>query len=158
MIGKPVCCALALVALLGPGMAQARPGTATKYRPANLFGGYSEKLVEPGVWRVKAKANGIAEPGFAQNMAIYRAAELMRQQGFAFLQVVDQKGEAMSMRIGGGSPVSAGQSMILWVRGAQDAGAPATCRAKEPGRCFTVPVARTLDRVRPFLTFPEDGS
>lgn len=52
----------------------ARPGTATKYRPANLFGGYEEKEIEPGIWKVKARSNGIAEPGFARNMAAYRAA------------------------------------------------------------------------------------
>ena len=138
--------------------ADARPGTATKYRPANLFGGYKDKEVAPGIWRVDARANGIAEDGFAQNMAAYRAADILQKAGFAFLQVIDQKGKAMSIRYSAGNVHSAGQSMTLWVRGAQDASPPPDCRAKSPSLCFTLPIARTLDRIRPMLTFPEDGS
>ncbi len=156
MRAKAACLALAM--LLGVGVADARPGTATKYRPANMLGGYSDKEIEPGLWRIKARANGIAEPGFAQNMAIYRAAELLDARGFSHMQVVDQKGKSMSMGFGGASPSYAGGDMTLWVRGAQDAAASSQCQAKDAALCFTVPVRRTLDRVRPFLTFPDDGT
>ena len=146
------------VLLALPVLAHARPGTATKYRPANLFGGYKEKEVEPGVWRVEARANGIAEEGFARNMAVYRAADIMRSANFAYFQVIDQKGKTTRVGFSAGSMNNAGETMTLWVRGADRPDRPTDCRVKMPGLCFTLPVARTMERVRPLLTFPGDGS
>lgn len=137
--------------------AEAGSSLATKYRPANMFGGYKDRLVEPGIYRIDAHANGVAGPGFAQNMAAYRAAEILRQGGFEYMQVIDQKGQ--SLHIGtGGSSTSAGGSMTLWVRGSHNPAAPTDCRAKKPTLCFTLPTARTMDRIRPYLSFPSDGS
>lgn len=147
-----------LLALAAVSPADARPGTATKYRPANLFGGYKDKQVEPGVWRIDARSNGIAEPGFAQNMAVYRAAEVIRAAGFTHIQVIKQKGEVTSMGFSRASMSHAGESMSLWVRGANTDALPSDCRAKDPAQCFTIPVARAMERTRPLLTFPSDGS
>lgn len=144
-------CAFALLAM--PSVSEARSGLATKYRPADLLGGYKEKEVKPGTWRVHARSNGVAEIGFARNMAIYRAADILREHGFPYMQVVDQKG--ISMHIGL-SEKHAGETMTLWVRGSNGPEAPADCTAKTQDLCFTVPVARTIERVRPFLTFPDD--
>lgn len=139
--------------------ADARPGTATKYRPATIFGGYKDKVVEPGVWRVQGLANGMAEDGFAQNMAVYRAADVVKQAGFEYMQIINQKGKKSFVGLGGASSMhSAGQDLTLWVRGSHDSSPPSECRAKDPKACFTVPVSETLDHIRPFLTFPSDGS
>lgn len=145
----------AAIVAAAPGMA--RPGTATKYRPANLFGGYEDKEIEPGLWKVKARSNGIAEAGFARNMATYRAAEILSARGFTHMQIVNQKGHAEMMR-SGADMRHIGETMTLWVRGTNEPGAPPTCRAKYEALCFTVPVARTMERTKPLLTFPGDGS
>lgn len=149
---------LILAILAGAAAAEARPGTATKYRPANLFGGYRDRIEEPGLWRVDARSNGVAGNGFAQNMAAYRAADILREGGFEYMQVINQKGQASLVGVSAGNMHAAGESMTLWVRGAHDAAPPTECRAKSPSLCFTVPVARTMDRIRPLLTFPDDGS
>lgn len=123
-----------------------------------MFGGYTDKLVEPGVWRVEGRANGIAEGGFAQSMAVYRAADLVKQAGFEYMQIIDQKGKQSFVGIRGGSMSSAGENLILWVRGAHDSSPPAECRAKNPNACFTLPVAETMAKMFPLLTFPSDGT
>lgn len=135
--------------------ADARPSTATKYRPANIFGGYKDKIVEPGVWRIEGHANGMSEDGFAANMAVYRAADIVRQAGFEYMQIINQKGSKSYI---GSSMNSAGQDLKLWVKGSHDANPPSECRAKDPTLCFTMPVKETMERIAPLLTFPSDGS
>ena len=146
---RPIALALAAAVLLS-GCA-GRPGTATKYRPSYIFGGYSDKQIEPGVWKVTGRSNGIAETGFGRNMAAYRAAELVRAAGFTHMQVLEQKGKASTMRVGGGSPSNAGEYLTLTVRGANDPAPPADCRDKRPDQCFTLNVAEVMARLRPFL-------
>jgi hypothetical protein len=90
-------------------------------------------------------------------MAAYRAAEILQAHGFTFMQVIEQKGRAQTMRLGADSR-HAGETMILLVKGATDGAAPAECRAKTPNLCFTVPIVRTMERIRPLLTFPADGT
>jgi hypothetical protein len=145
----------ALLAGLTSAAPEAQAGLATRYRPANLLGGYKDRLVEPGLWRVDARANGFAAPGFAQNMAAYRAADLLREAGFEYMQIIDQKGQSWSTRSGG----QMGGTMTLWIKGAHNPDPPTDCRAKQPDLCLTVPVARTIERIRPSLVFPvnEEG-
>ena len=88
---------LAATVVLAGCASSGRPGTATKYRPSYIFGGYSEKEIEPGIWRVAGRSNGIAERGFGRNMAAYRAAELLAAQGFPHVQILDQKGKETSV-------------------------------------------------------------
>ena len=130
----------------------ARPGTATTYGPSALFGGYSEKMIEPGVWKITGRSNGIAERGFGRNMAVYRAAELMKGAGFSHFQVLDQKGH--TTLIGYGSPTNyAGESLTLTVRGINDPAAPLACRAKQPIACATLNVDTVMASVGSLLTF-----
>ena len=141
----------AAAALALAGCAE-RPSTATTCGPMGLLGGYSEKEVEPGVWRVTGAGNGIAEMGFGRNVAVYRAAELMKARGFSHFQVINQKGE-MRM-VGVGSPSGfAGETLNLTVRGTNDPAAPLECRAKQPTACMTLSVDTILASVGPKLTF-----
>jgi hypothetical protein len=135
--------------------ASARPGTATKYRPMYIFGGYSEKQIEPGIWRVTGRSNGIAEIGFGRNMAMYRAAEILSAHGFAYVQVVDQKGKIHSVGLDRYNLHPAGENLIMTVRGANSPEPPADCRAKKPEACGTYPVAATITRLRPLLHIGE---
>lgn len=131
----------------------ARPGTATKYRPSSIFGGYSEKQIEPGIWLVKARSNGIAERGFGRNMAAYRAAELLKAQSFSHMQILKQYGKASSFGIGGGAAThSAGEFLNLTVRGAHNPAAPADCRDRQPSSCMTLAIDPLMARLKPLLS------
>jgi hypothetical protein len=121
-------------------------GLATKYRPANLLGGYSDKLVEPGVWKVTGRSNGVAGPGFGRDMAAYRAAEVVKAAGFSHMQVIAQKGKTQTIN---GS--SAGEFLTLTVRGVNDPAPPTDCREKRPDQCFTLAVDDVMARLRPAL-------
>lgn len=136
--------ALASAALLA-GCA-GRPGTATKYRSSYIFGGYSDKQIEPGLWKVTGRSNGIAESGFGRNMAAYRAAEIVKAAGFSHMQIIEQKGKVSTIN---GS--SAGEYMTLTVRGANDPAPPTDCREKQPDQCFTWAVDEVLARLRPLM-------
>lgn len=139
-------------ALLLAGCAGGRPFTATTYGPAALLGGYSEKQIEPGVWKVTGRSNGIAEMGFGRNMAVYRAAELMKAAGFAHFQIIDQKGK--STMIGYGTPNKfAGEELTVTVRGAASPDEPLACRAKQPSACGTLGSDEVMARLGPQLTF-----
>lgn len=129
-----------------------RPFTATKYRPAGLIGGYSESEIEPGIWRVSGRSNGIAEQGFGRNMAMYRAAEIMRDMGFTEFHIIDQKGKTTTMRQGyGGVGSFAGEELSLLVVGTQLGVAPPPCRAENAAACFNVAVEPTMQRLAPLL-------
>ena len=140
-----------LLAAVSLSACAGRPFTATTYRPQGLLGGYSEKEIEPGVWRVTGNSNGIAERGFGRDMAAYRAAELLSGKGFTYVQVLDQKGTARSVGYGGGSMSHAGETMVLTVRGANSPEPPVDCRAKEPRACTTYNAAEVMARLAPAL-------
>lgn len=143
-----------LLAALLAGCAN-RPFTATTYRPQNIWGGYSEKEIAPGVWQVTGNSNGIAETGFGRNVAAYRAAELLSGKGFTHVQILDQKGKARTVGLRGGSMSSAGETMVLTVRGANSPQPPADCRAKLATACMTIEAATVMARLAPQLHIGE---
>lgn len=148
-IGLSILCA----ALLLSGCA-GRPGTATVYKPANIFGGYKDEMVGPAMWKIEARSNGIAERGFASNMAAYRAAELAKQAGFSHFEIIDQEGK--TTMVGYGAPTNfAGENLMLLIRGKSDALPPSECRAKDQTACFTAAVDEIIRQVEPMLTFPK---
>jgi hypothetical protein len=67
---------------------------ATKYKPASFIGlgGYKDKMITPDTWQVSASANSVARRGFAGDMAVYRAAELAKKNGYTFFQIIKQDG------------------------------------------------------------------
>jgi hypothetical protein len=82
--------ALSLTACAGGG----RSALATTYGKMHLFGGYSDEEIEPGVWKVTGAGNGPAGPGFGRNVALYRAAEIVKAHGFSHIQVLKQSRRA----------------------------------------------------------------
>jgi hypothetical protein len=121
-------------------------GLATKYRSTYLLGGYSDKIVEPGMWKVTGRSNGVSRSGFGRDMAAYRAAEIVKAAGFSHMQVIAQKGKSSTVN---GS--SAGEFLTLTVRGVNDPSPPSDCREKQPGQCFTLAVDDVMARLRPML-------
>ena len=149
---------LLLLSLLAACSTSGRPGLATKYRPMNIFGGYSEKLIEPGLWKVSGGSNGMAEVGFGRDVAAYRAAEIIKAAGFSHMQIVDQRGATRTVSVGGGGGRPAGENLDLWVRGTNDPAAPLDCRAKNAASCATIDVADLMMRLRPRLALPPEGA
>jgi len=144
--------ALALAAALLLGGCAGRAFTATTYGPQALFGGYQEKEIEPGIWRITGNSNGPAGEGFGRNVALYRAAELIKGKGFSHFQVLDQQGK--TTMIGYGAPTSfAGETMKLTVRGVNDPAEPLVCRAKVPDHCATLSVETVMTTIGPQLAF-----
>ena len=143
----------ALAALSLAGCAGGRAITASTYGKMHLFGGYSDKEIEPGVWKVTGAGNGPAGPGFGRNVAVYRAAEIVKAKGFSHIQVLKQKGRSRSVGLSGGSMSYAGETMELVVRGTNDPAAPIACRDKQPEACMILAADEIIATVGPQLTF-----
>jgi hypothetical protein len=127
-------------------------GLHTNYGPIGLKGGYKEKQVSPGVWRVVGLGNGFSPQGFGMKMAMYRSAELIKAAGFSHVQIIDQKGKVRYMGRGGAPATNyVGEELIMFVRGANSPQPPLECRAKVSTACFTYPVEETMARLRPIL-------
>jgi hypothetical protein len=143
---------LVLAAALMLGGCAGRAITATTYGPMALFGGYKDREIEPGVWRIVGTSNGPAGYNFGRNVALYRAAELLKGQGFSHFQVLDQKGK--TTMVGYGAPTNfAGETLTLVVRGVNDPAAPLACRAKLAERCATLAADTVIANVGPKLAF-----
>jgi hypothetical protein len=147
---------IAVVALLATACA-GRPGTATVYKPLDLFGGYRDKSVSTGVWKVGGYSNGIAERGFGRNMAIYRAAEIVKSAGYSHFEIIDQKGIEQFIGIGlGQSKNYAGEDIDIVVRGKNENTPPSECLSKNANACFTLNADEVMSRIAPLLTFPKN--
>lgn len=63
-------------------------GCATPYTSDGLIGGFSEKQLEPEVWRVTFAGNGYTTPETAQTYWLYRAANLTLDNGYDGFQIL----------------------------------------------------------------------
>lgn len=64
---------------------------STPYQPAGWFsmrGGYDEKELEPGIWRVTFGGNGYTSRESAQTYWLYRCAELTLEKGYDGFQIL----------------------------------------------------------------------
>ncbi|WP_082006302.1 hypothetical protein [Sphingomonas sp. ERG5] len=95
--------------------------------------GYKEDPQKDGSWRVVAST----QRGEAIDMAMYRAAELAREQGFAYVEL-----------LGGSMSRSPGfNSATLYARPSHTPSPPAACRTKRPSTCYTAVAADILRRL-----------
>jgi hypothetical protein len=117
------------------------------YRPLDLFGnGYKDKLQKDGTWRIVANSRPFDGPGFAKDMALYRAAELTTAAGHSHFQILEASGT-----IGTGMYVRGRETIKLIVRPTDSAAPPTECRAKQPRACVTLEAAETIARIGPTL-------
>ena len=143
-----------LLATLALSLPQSSAADPAKYKPFGLFGGYKDKVVGPNRWRVSATTNGVADEGSAQQMAVYRAAELVQAAGYSYMQIVNQSGSQAMIGVGYSTPnIRGAASMKLEVVGVSADVPPAECTAKRPESCFTVSVAQAMESARPYLRF-----
>lgn len=69
-------------------LASALSACSTPYGPNAIFGGYSEKEIEPGIWRVRFSGNGYTTRETVQTYWLYRCAELAIEKGFDGFEIV----------------------------------------------------------------------
>ena len=145
---------LLLVTIVAISVPQVATSSPAKYRPFGMFGGYKDKVISPNRWRVSATTNGVADEGSAQQMAVYRAAELAQAAGYRYMQIVNQSGKVTMIGVGYSTPTIRGpQSMKLEIVGVNQNIQPTECAAKQPDACFTVDVAQAMAAARPYLQF-----
>jgi hypothetical protein len=138
----------ALCLLAAPTLASAGliPPPRT-YRPLDMFGnGYKDKLQEDGTWRIVANSRPYDGPGFASDMALYRAAQLTTASHHSHFQILDATGT-----LGTGMYVRGRETIKVIVRPADSAAPPTDCRAKQPRTCLTMEAAETIARIGPTL-------
>lgn len=121
---------------------------ATRYGPLGSDGGYSERIVEPGVWRVSATTNGFVRPGFARWMALHRSAEIVSAAGFPYLQILDVRGIPQVCH---SIPCAGGEALRIWVRGARTPDPPSDCRAEDAQTCRTMSAEAVMAELAPLL-------
>lgn len=61
---------------------------STPYGPNAIFGGYSEKEIEPSIWRVRFGGNGYTTYETVQTYWLYRCAEMTIEKGFDGFEII----------------------------------------------------------------------
>lgn len=122
-------------------------GCATSYGRGGLanMGGYSDKQIAEGTWEVTFRTNGRSPRGFAANAALYRSAELAREAGFPYFQVLRSRGTTTMVGSGYGPPSTyAGETVNLKVRGAQSPDGELVCENDDGRECMTLSTEKVL--------------
>ncbi len=94
--------------------------------------GYKHQIQKDGSWRVLAESRINDGSGFAFNVAMYRTAELAREQGFRYVQLIS----------GYGTRTFFGQESATVI--ARPSASPAQPTGCKPKRCYTADVATLL--------------
>ena len=140
-----------LLALLIAAMPCVPASAETEYRRASLFhGGYRERVLGEGLWRVTVGTDGETAMGEAVRMALYRSAELARAEGYPFIQILWHRGGMRYQQQGRRQMRVLGHSAELKVRGARDAKDPIECEMPQ-SRCTVHSVEQVLAQIGPTL-------
>ncbi|WP_241656388.1 hypothetical protein [Sphingomonas oligophenolica] len=95
--------------------------------------GYDERTEKDGSWRIDAAVHG---RGHAIDIAMYRAAERARNEGYSYV-----------VFLGGRGSKSPGiDAATVYARPSHEAAAPAGCRSNKVSSCYTADVAEVLRR------------
>lgn len=118
------------------------------YHPFDMFdNGYKEKLQSDGTWRIVGPSRvHIDGFGFANDMALYRAAELASSSGHKYFQILNST--AMTKLIGG-NPFR--ETVIIVVRPVDTDNAPIECQSKRVDVCNTLDAENIIARIGPTL-------
>jgi hypothetical protein len=140
---------------------------ARTYRQMDGFdNGYKEKVQPDGTWRIVTGSRPTIDGvGFAQEIALYRAAELTVASGHSFFQVLDAVGTKTFF--GGRRTLFSSKNQILSpakdetpvretmkliIRMSDQSGPFTDCRSKEVSNCITVDAAPLIERIGPTLS------
>jgi hypothetical protein len=130
--------------------------TAPLYGRSNFLKspGYSDKSLGEGVWEVTFRTQGSDRENRYQMGALYRSAELARQAGFPFFQVVRFQGWTKTQRFAGTPPelgVPIEHIARLTVRGVRTRDEELQCESQSPTDCGTYSTEETLRTLAPKL-------
>jgi hypothetical protein len=93
--------------------------------------GYADRVEKDGSWRIDAAVHG---GGDAIDMALYRAAERARDEGYRYV-----------FFLGGTGSTSPGiDAATIYARPSRDAVPPTGCRSKKLASCYTADVGEVL--------------
>jgi hypothetical protein len=148
MVTKKAIAVAVSVFAVTSGAALASAPTERSVEPPRIK--HVEKEIAPGIWRVTTRSDSF---GYAKNIAFYRAAQLLADRGFEYVQLIDQKGQVgwQTNRFEPGKMRGLGEFMQLTVRGAHNSVRPTDCRAKQEDHCFALPTASILARLAPTM-------
>jgi hypothetical protein len=143
----------AAIPLLFLSLLPAAPAMAeSRYQPAGLLhGGYRDRQVEPGVWKVSVGVSAESGMDAATRMALYRAAELAKSQGFTLVQVVWHRGGMRYQNEGRKRMRVLSHSAELKVRGLRSQADLGRCEMTQPSHCPVQAVDVILTRIGPTL-------
>lgn len=130
-------------------------GAPTRYGKLDFFQrvGYSDRMIGEGVWEVAFKTLGRDVEDRYQKGALYRSAELARDAGFPFFQVVRFRGELTTEKRPSG-PVPVKQVARLTVRGVRTRDEELKCESSSPSDCGTFSTEATLRAYAPLFRQP----
>lgn len=74
-----------IIGLIG---ALALVACASSYGPSSMTGGFAERQLREGVWRVEYNGNGYTSEETVQTYWLYRSAELALEQGYDGFQII----------------------------------------------------------------------
>jgi hypothetical protein len=83
-------------------------GCASHYGPDQITGGYLEKELEPGTWRVQFLGNGYTTSETTQTFWLYRCAELAKSKGYDGFRILTpiRLSEVQALRPTAGAPAT----------------------------------------------------
>jgi hypothetical protein len=108
--------------------------------------GYSDKSLGEGVWEVTFRTPGSDRENRYQMGALYRSAELARQGGFPFFQVVRFQGWRTTQ---GYARTPIEHIARLTIRGVRTRDEELKCESESPRDCGTHSTEETLRRLAP---------
>jgi hypothetical protein len=116
--------------------------------------GYSDKSLGEGSWEVTFRTMGRDRENLYEAGALYRSAELAREAGFPYFQVVRFEGRVKTERPVGTPPdmgVPVAHFVRLTVRGVHTREEELKCESEAPRDCGTFSTEDTLRRLGPKL-------
>lgn len=129
----------------------------TSYGPYGVNRGYIGGRTEPGVYQVAGNTTPRTRSGFAAEMALYRAAELAKQDGFRFIQIVYFHNGALHYGSAAGGMImtgTSGERSVVRVRGVDSLSAPIRCEIPDTSQCRNLDVDEVAAQLGPRIRAP----
>lgn len=140
------------ILLSGTAACEASANQNGAYRPLDGWGfvGYKDRKEKDGTWRIVANSARMHGTGFALNMATYRAAELARDAGYPYVEIL---GDDTLVERGLNANLG-NERVVLFARPSKRSNRPVTCRSRMAAGCYTANVDVIMARLVSLLNKP----
>lgn len=143
------------IALLGLCFVLA--GCAESVGSYGLKGVWQADELEPGLWKVIGFEHVGDYDGAGMDTALFRAAELSKENGFPYFQVLNDTSTTTSAPTGPYSSVDTGFWARLLVQGAKEINSPLDCQSEVSTVCRTHAVENIMSEVGPRIRAQADA-